>query len=347
MEKDQARSRMRSKAAQKETQPKQDDITTTGGVKREGSPSLLNLPTKIASLAWNAVPFESLPTWLKDNEFLRGNHRPPMYSFRGCIKSAFRMHTETLNIWTHLLGFIFFMIVTISVYCFQDFFAQLFQEGVKISSLPWQEQIALNIFFASAMICLLCSTTFHVFSNHSESMFYLFSRLDYTGISVLIMGSCVPAIYYGFYCKYVSLIVHLTLIVILGCGCVIVSLKKTFSLPKYRAVRFGMFVLFGLYGIIPAVQLGIQDGITDHNYHALIGLLIMAVLYIGGAWLYVLRIPERWIPGWFDVWASSHQWFHVCVVAAAVVHYDTLLGMVKTRLDLGACGVPLDLLIGT
>ena len=323
------------------TQSKEQNVDRQDG--REGSP-LLALPIKIASLAWQAVPFESLPLWLKDNEFLRRHYRPPMYSFRGCIKSLFRMHTETLNIWTHLLGFIFFAVVTVSVYCFQDFFAQLFQDGVTISSLPWQEQVVLNCFFAGAMICLLCSFSFHMFSNHSESMYYVFSRLDYTGIAVLITGSCIPAFYYGFYCKYISLIVHLTLVTILGCSCVVVSLWKKFSLPKFRAMRFSVFVLFGLYGVIPAAQVGIQDGLTDDNYHALIGLLVMALLYIAGAWLYVLRIPERFIPGWFDVWASSHQWFHVCVVAAAVVHYDTLLGMVKTRLDLGTCGVPIDLL---
>uniref|UniRef100_A0A8C6EFV2 Uncharacterized protein n=1 Tax=Moschus moschiferus TaxID=68415 RepID=A0A8C6EFV2_MOSMO len=31
-------------------------------------------------------------------------HRPPMPSFRACYKSIFRIHTETSNVWTHLLA---------------------------------------------------------------------------------------------------------------------------------------------------------------------------------------------------------------------------------------------------
>uniref|UniRef100_A0AAZ3SB32 Adiponectin receptor 1a n=1 Tax=Oncorhynchus tshawytscha TaxID=74940 RepID=A0AAZ3SB32_ONCTS len=53
---------------------------------------------------WRVIPHDVLPEWLKDNEYLRHGHRPPMPSFRACFKSIFRIHTETGNIWTHLLG---------------------------------------------------------------------------------------------------------------------------------------------------------------------------------------------------------------------------------------------------
>lgn len=38
------------------------------------------------------------------------------------------------------------------------------------------------------------------------------------------------------------------------------------------------------------------------------------------------RIPERWRPGAFDIWGSSHQIFHVLVVLAAATH---LVGLLK------------------
>ncbi len=37
-------------------------------------------------------------------------------------------------------------------------------------------------------------------------------------------------------------------------------------------------------------------------------------------------MPERLRPGKFDIWGSSHQIFHVLVVAAAVAH---LIGLLK------------------
>ena len=53
---------------------------------------------------WKNCPFQSLPLWLQDNDFLHAGHRPQLNSFWVCFKSIFRVHTETVNIWTHLLG---------------------------------------------------------------------------------------------------------------------------------------------------------------------------------------------------------------------------------------------------
>ena len=58
----------------------------------------------------------------------------------------------------------------------------------------------------------------------------------------------------------------------------------------------------------------------------------MAFLYILGAVLYGLRIPERFLPGKFDLWFQSHQIFHVLVVFAAMVHYHGMTNMAVHRL---------------
>ncbi len=76
---------------------------------------------------WKACHFEKLPTYLRDNDFLHFGHRPELRSFAACFKSIFRIHTETGNIWTHLIGFVAFVIATIVFYvkplcdnCHQD-----------------------------------------------------------------------------------------------------------------------------------------------------------------------------------------------------------------------------------
>ncbi|KAG3258909.1 ADIPOR1-like, partial [Ictidomys tridecemlineatus] len=55
---------------------------------------------KVWEGCWRVIPYDVLPDWLKDNDYLLHSHRPPMPSF----KSIFRIHTETGNIWTHLLA---------------------------------------------------------------------------------------------------------------------------------------------------------------------------------------------------------------------------------------------------
>ena len=302
--------------------------------------SLPTIETKIETIvhwAWNSVAFDKLPHWLQDNEFLWNNHRPPMYSFRGCMMSLFRLHTETWNIWTHLLGFVFFLVLCTGVYIFGDYITWLF-EDITIHSLPWMEQLMLFVFFLCAMAAFCCSFIFHLFSNHSHKIHNLFVRLDYSGIALLITGSNIPAYYYGFYCTSVAQYIHILTVVLLGAACVCVSLWKKFSTPKYRPLRFAVFVVFGLYGVVPSVHIVLRDGyFMASTAFALWGMVLMGSLYIFGAGLYVLRIPERFLPGWFDIWASSHQLFHIFAFGAALVHYNSLLTMMKYRLNVGGC----------
>ena len=138
---------------------------------------------------------------------------------------------------------------------------------------------------------------------------------------------------------------HIAIIIVLCAGCIYISFGKKFGAPGYRYLRFSLFVSFGLYGVVPTLHLMIVKGLEEPYYTYGMGLLIMAIIYLTGAGLYVMRIPERFWPGMFDVWAHSHQLFHLCVIAAAIVHYDTLLFMVKHRLTAGACSSTIEVLV--
>ena len=59
----------------------------------------------------------------------------------------------------------------------------------------------LFIMLLGAVACLGGSTCFHLFAVHSQKWFEFLSRLDYAGISLLILGSCYPPYYYYLYCR--------------------------------------------------------------------------------------------------------------------------------------------------
>lgn len=107
-----------------------------------------------------------------------------------------------------------------------------------------------------------------------------------------------------------------------------------------------MFVLMGLSAVFPVLH-----GLHRYGYEQLelkIGLSWLVgqgVMYVLGAGIYAVsvigesqtsnetdqrlrqaRVPERWAPGKFDIWGSSHQIFHVLVVCAATAH---LVGLLK------------------
>ncbi|XP_023219196.1 adiponectin receptor protein-like [Centruroides sculpturatus] len=281
---------------------------------------------KVWEEAWKVCHFSSLPRWLQDNDFLHRGHRPPLPSFSACFRSIFRIHTETGNIWTHLLGCIAF--IGVAIYFLSH----------PSNEIGWQGKMVFATFFISAIVCLGMSFTFHTVNCHSEKMGKLFSKLDYCGIAVLIIGSFVPWLYYGFYCQYQLKVFYFCLVFVLGTSAIIVSLWDKFSEPRFRWLRAGVFMGFGLSGAIPSVHYLIVNGWFEAVYSASFGwLCLMGSLYILGALLYALRLPERFFPGKCDIWFHSHQIFHVLVIAAAFVHYHGISEMAMFRLTVGDC----------
>ncbi|XKL65198.1 hypothetical protein PGB90_005284 [Kerria lacca] len=275
---------------------------------------------------WKGCHFHALPQWLQDNDFLHTGHRPPLNSFWACFQSIFRVHTETVNIWTHLLGCIGFM--GIAVYFLTR----------PSTEIKMQEKLIFMLYFAGTIICLGLSSAFHTLHCHSEWVGKLFSKLDYCGIAVLIMVSFVPWLYYGFYCHLYSKIVYTSIVLILGLSSIIVSLWDKFSEPSLRPLRATVFIIFGLSGIIPAVHYAFVEGWFNKIALASLGwLVLMGSLYIIGALIYAARIPERFFPGKCDIWFQSHQIFHVFVIIAAFVHYHGITEMAMYRMSVGEC----------
>ncbi|KAH8277250.1 hypothetical protein KR026_008130 [Drosophila bipectinata] len=286
---------------------------------------------KVWEASWKVCHYKNLPKWLQDNDFLHRGHRPPLPSFRACFKSIFRVHTETGNIWTHLLGCIAF--IGVALYFIS-------RPSVEIQT---QEKLVFGAFFIGAIVCLGFSFAFHTLSCHSVEMGRLFSKLDYCGIALLIMGSFVPWLYYGFYCHYQPKVIYLSVVCVLGVLSIVVSLWDKFSEPGLRPLRAGVFMSFGLSGVIPAVHYSIMEGWFSQMSRASLGwLILMGLLYITGALLYALRVPERWFPGKFDIWGQSHQIFHILVIAAAFVHYHGISEMAMYRVMYSECTVPIE-----
>ncbi len=71
----------------------------------------------------------------------------------------------------------------------------------KSVSDPKIKKWPLFVMLLGAVACLSGSTIFHLFSVHSEKYFQFLSRLDYGGISLLILGSCYPPYYYYLFCR--------------------------------------------------------------------------------------------------------------------------------------------------
>ena len=56
-------------------------------------------------------------------------------------------------------------------------------------------------------------------------------------------------------------------------------------------------------------------------------LILSVCLYLGGAVVYVSKVPECCLPGRMDYVGNSHQVWHLFVLCAALCHYAFLMTM--------------------
>ncbi|XP_022886202.1 heptahelical transmembrane protein 1-like isoform X2 [Olea europaea var. sylvestris] len=191
------------------------------------------------------------------------------------------------------------------------------------------------VFLGGSMFCLFSSSSCHLFSCHSHHLNLLLLQMDYVGITVMIITSFFPPIYYIFQCTPHWQIVYLTGITIMGICTIITLLSPAFSTGKYRAFRACLFMSMGFFGLIPAVHALVVNWNDPHRNITLAYELVMASSYLIGTSFYISRIPERWKPGWFDLAGHSHQIFHVFVIMGALAHYGAAQIFLRYRSRMG------------
>ncbi|KAE8694052.1 Heptahelical transmembrane protein 4 [Hibiscus syriacus] len=327
--------------------------------------------------------------------------------------SIFRIHNETLNIWTHLIGFFIFLSLTIytamkvpkvvDLQALQQISDALKKADLKklqseiltcLPSLPnmpdlnkLREELKTSIplmdlvpslsswhvmehlhnclpeifaagnhidaqvlqgmkepitrrpfftFLGGAMFCLFASSTYHLLSCHSERLSYIMLRLDYAGIAALIATSFYPPVYYSFMCDPFFCNVYLGSTTVLRIATILFSLLPMFQSPKFRKIRASFFFGMGMSGVAPIIHKLILFWQQPEALHTTLYEILMGVLYGVGALVYAARVPERWMPGKFDIAGHSHQLFHILVVAGAFTHYQAGLVYLKWR-DQNGC----------
>ncbi|KAL8280407.1 hypothetical protein RQP46_007055 [Phenoliferia psychrophenolica] len=275
-----------------------------------------------------------------DNPWLLTGYRRTLGSYSKCLESLWYAHNDSVNIWTHLVGSLvaFFSLAyaLLRVMELQDVpehrvgwwapftLVHPFKSPSQ-PSVTWRDTAGFVSFFLSAAFCLGCSASFHTFTAHSMAVSHSWNRLDYIGIVVLIVGTIIPCIRYGFFCSTDLQHLYIAAISIAGAATIAVVVAPHTRTPEYRRFRTALFTLLGVSAVIPighvVLKYGMQAGsdAVGVNWAALGG-----ILYIIGAFLYAERCPECLWPGVFDYVGASHQLFHVAIVLGATAHYCSI-----------------------
>ncbi|XP_014793861.1 PREDICTED: progestin and adipoQ receptor family member 3 isoform X2 [Calidris pugnax] len=229
--------------------------------------------------------YEQIPLFLKDNPYITDGYRAYLPS-RLCLKSLFILSNETVNIWSHLLGFVLFF--TLGIY---DLTAVLPAAGASR-----EDFVICSVCLFCFQVCMLCSVGYHLFCCHrSEKTSRRWMALDYAGISIGILGCYVSGVFYAFYCN---------------------NIHPSYLTQQWHRLRSIIFCSVSGYGIIPTIHWVWLNGgigasiVQEFAPRVVVMYFIAAVAFL----FYISKVPERYFPGQLNYLGSSHQVWHILAV---------------------------------
>ncbi|NWZ29148.1 PAQR3 protein, partial [Asarcornis scutulata] len=267
--------------------------------------------------------YEQIPGFLRDNPYITDGYRAYLPS-RLCIKSLFILSNETVNIWSHLLGFLLFL--ALGVY---DLVAVLPAAGASR-----EDFVICFVCLFCFQVCMLCSVGYHLFCCHrSEKTSRRWMALDYAGISIAILGCYVSGVFYAFYCNNYWRQVYLIIMLAMILAVFFAQIHPSYLTQQCHRLRSVIFCSVSGYGIIPTVHwVGLNGGIgasivQEFAPRVLVMYFIAAVAFL----FYISKVPERYFPGQLNYLGSSHQVWHILAVVMLYWWHQSVVYIMQYR----------------
>ncbi|XP_060068617.1 membrane progestin receptor alpha-like [Ylistrum balloti] len=233
----------------------------------------------------------------------RQPHQPWFYY----VISVFHANNQTLNVWTHVIGFLFIAYKTYDMSLTFDFLND-----------PMYRPLGAGLL---CILTLLAVSSFaHTFGDRSEVAHYTCFCMDFDAIGLYSMGCAL--ISHTYFTTEKSLAKFLVKWSRPGC----IYLAMQFSvLLSFSKLRFGranklckVFQCFTVYSsyvwfMVPIIQ---RYFWPEHNYQDnTLGLHMYHIIYFQlNILIYSAHVPERWFPRTFDIIGQSHQLQHIAMV---------------------------------
>ena len=197
------------------------------------------LPALTPALALSS-PFPSVsrlykaPDW-HDFGALRGFR--VNFSTADAFISMLTVHQDTVNIWSHLLGFFYFLHAVPETW-----------ETLQRVDTPALTYVWFGLFLLCAMGQMLTSTLYHTLRCVTKQTSETFLYIDFLGIVSMIGGAYLVGMTQGFYCSPGTVLVYMGVaatMLTFGMYCVTAALANG-KLWIYAYLAMGAVVAFGL-----------------------------------------------------------------------------------------------------
>lgn len=266
----------------------------------------------------NLISNHELPEYLQASygPYIHNHFRPEL-SWKDALLSFFILHNESVNIWSHTLGFFLMLAFTIDFY---------FASNSQYPKWP------IYIYLCGTMYVMIVSTSAHLFCCMGKKVYNCVWKFDYTAITVVMYTMYYPWVIYIFeYDPFITTI-YLSLTGILAIIMFILGLSNVYQNPKYHSLQPVMFLLFGFCGLVPMIHSAILfwTSVYAVRYAFFLTFLQLFLNLVGGL-SFSFRFPERYFPGKLDILGNSHQIMHFAVIGAFVSYYYASLALWKMK----------------
>jgi adiponectin receptor len=227
-----------------------------------------------------------------------------------------------VNIWSHLVGAAYYIV------SFATFLTTEIATDAPARDFYSSHLAAVSVYYLGTIVSFTLSTTFHIFSDHSYPLCRFSNNLDHVGIVFGIWGAGIAFTHFSLYCAPLNVRLTYFCAQTAASGfAVVLTLRSYFHQSGVHAWRSIIYFLLGASLFIPFLQaLNSVGSVEELNKAAGLGsFLWLAIIHSIGGILYVVRVPERWFPGKFDICGQSHNWMHFLVVLGAYVGLRGLL----------------------
>jgi predicted membrane channel-forming protein YqfA (hemolysin III family) len=97
----------------------------------------------------------------------------------------------------------------------------------------------------------------------------------------------------------------------------------------FETLRTMIFLGIVIFGFVPLLHtFAIENYVFlyyDKRKFILIGVLLMSIFYGIGMFFWISKIPEKYKPGYFDIWGQSHTIWHIFVIIASSSWYFCMM----------------------
>lgn len=229
--------------------------------------------------------YYELPLNWRENRFIIHGYRFSL-EHKDMLKSIFHFnHNETMNIWTHMVGF--FIMAYIALVHFPS--TDTFHKN------SFTDNLVMYVFLVAGLKCLASSVVWHTYSCFAN--YPVRARcacVDYTGITVLITASVISTEYCLLYHMPRLLATYITFSSLCGFTGFAFNWSPYFDRPECRSLRIGFFVGLALLGATTFFTMCVYDGCwrTIRFFFPIV--YKSFVWYWIGVVFYGGLIPERW-----------------------------------------------------